>query len=404
LERVDPRQLRTICIFNANVSFPDLLKTILQEFDLDSSPGDPFILVDHLHKVLIHEFQQGHNIALIIDEAQNMPVETLEHLRMLSNLETATQKLLQIVLIGQPELDHKLNVYELRQLKQRIVIRATLAPLTAEESIAYIHHRLAKATLTDDPIFTDTALNLLVKAAKGTPRVLNTLCTNALIVGFGSQQRPVSRQVAREVIADFQGKRQGMPWLRKLLYVVATLLLTLLLAVWFAPETYFGLTRFKSVEALYDLFSHRSNAHRDDATPPAPAGPLLHKEQVSAAAGPPVLLATEIPVAQDQTKIVDQTWYHDMVSKSVEEDQTDIDNHLVQDASKTITSSTSSFPRVIFLQPGDSISKIALEIYGFVNSQLLEKIKRQNPHIKNIDKVGVGEEILFPTLSGEKTS
>src|SRR5688572_4951478 len=126
LERVDQKQLKTVYIFNPNVSFEDLLKTLYREFGLEMSGGDVFEQVNQLHQVLIDEYKMGHNVALIIDEAQNMPVETLENLRMLSNLETSTEKLIQIVLVGQPEFERKLELYELRQLKQRLVIRTTL--------------------------------------------------------------------------------------------------------------------------------------------------------------------------------------------------------------------------------------------------------------------------------------
>jgi general secretion pathway protein A len=202
LERVDQRQLRTIYIFNANVSFRGLLKAIFAEFGLDYETEDLFEMVNHLHQVLIEEYQQGRNVALIIDEAQNMPVETLENLRMLSNLETSTEKLVQIILIGQPEFDQKLNLNELRQLKQRVVIRSTIEPLTPEESMAYIQHRLEKVAMTDRPLFTKGAFKHIVEHAKGTPRVLNILCTNALIAGFGYRQKPITAKTVKEVIGS----------------------------------------------------------------------------------------------------------------------------------------------------------------------------------------------------------
>ncbi len=137
LERVDPQQLRTICIFNANTSFEGLLKTIYAESDLEYTSEALFDTVKQLHQTLIQEYRQGRNVALIIDEAQNMPLEALENLRLLSNLGTATEKLLQTVLVGQPELEHLLNSNELRQLKQRLVIHETIEPLTTKESLAY---------------------------------------------------------------------------------------------------------------------------------------------------------------------------------------------------------------------------------------------------------------------------
>jgi general secretion pathway protein A len=200
LETADQQQLKMISIVNANVSPRGLLKTILREFGDDFEADDPFDLINRLHQILLEEYEQGRKVALIIDEVQNMPVETLDHLRILSNLETPTEKLLQIVFVGQPELQDKLDLKELRSLKQRVVLRVTLEPLTDEQSLAYIYHRLAKAATTLEPIFTQGALKLIVATAKGTPRILNTLCTNALIAGFGYRQKPIPARTVREVI------------------------------------------------------------------------------------------------------------------------------------------------------------------------------------------------------------
>src|SRR5713101_1791087 len=207
LEHVDPSYLKTIYIFNANVSFSDLLKTVCRECGLDVSTEDVFDTVNRLYQVLIEAYQQGRNVALIVDEAQHMPLETLEHLRMLSNLETSTQKLIQIVLVGQPEFEAKLNNHALRQLKQRLVIRGTISPLTDEESRDYILYRLAKVVMVDEPIFTKGALREIIKYAQGTPRAINVLCTNALIQGFGYHKRPISTKIIKEVVADYTGKQ-----------------------------------------------------------------------------------------------------------------------------------------------------------------------------------------------------
>src|SRR5262249_22624138 len=128
LEGVDQSKFKPTSIILANVSLTNGLKTFCQESRLEVTPKEVFDTVNHLHQVLIEEYKQGRNVALIVDEAQHMPIATLEHLRMLSNLETSTQKLIQIVLVGQPEFEDKLNEHALRQLKQRLVIRATISP------------------------------------------------------------------------------------------------------------------------------------------------------------------------------------------------------------------------------------------------------------------------------------
>jgi len=152
--------------------------------------------------VLIAEYRNDHTVVLLIDEAQNIPIETLESIRMLSNLETATDKLIQIVLVGQPELDELLNRHELRQVRERIGLQAKIAPLTNAESIAYIDHRLTLVSGDPRAVFSRQALDRIVRSAKGIPRRLNILCDSALITGYGYQQPMISGKIAEEVIAD----------------------------------------------------------------------------------------------------------------------------------------------------------------------------------------------------------
>ncbi len=209
LQRYDPERIKTVLVFNANVSFHGLLKVIYQELGLSPPSTEPFEMVQHLHSVLIQEYRAGWNVVLIIDEAQNMPLETLENLRMLSNLESTKDKLIQIALVGQPELEAILARRELRQLRQRIAIRTTLKPLRPSESLDYITHRLSLAGRTkDEPLFSKSALRLVVKYAQGIPRKINILCDNALVTGFGYGRKAISAKIVREVIADLEGKRK----------------------------------------------------------------------------------------------------------------------------------------------------------------------------------------------------
>ena len=198
---------QAIYLIHPNLSFRELLHTLCQECGgFEGTTENIAETITGLHHVLTGEYQQGRNVALLVDEAQHIPLETLEQLLLLSNLETSTQKLLQIVLVGQPEFEAKLNAQALRQLKQRLVIRATIVPLTAEESRDYIVYRLAKVRLADNPIFTRGALQAIITQAQGIPRVLNTLCTNALIQGFINGQPRISVKIAQEVIAEYTGK------------------------------------------------------------------------------------------------------------------------------------------------------------------------------------------------------
>ena len=224
LEQADKQLLKTIYIFHANISFKELLRTMYQELGIAPETDDLFEMVNRLHLILIDEYKQGHIVVLIIDEAQNMTVETLENLRMLSNLETSEDKLLQIVLVGQPEFEEKLNLWELRQLNQRIVLRTHIIPFSRRESVEYIQHRLAKAGRQDIALFRKSALNYIIRHARGIPRVINILCGNALVTGFGYQEKKISARTAKEVIADFEGKKKK-PVLFKWLLALSALIL-----------------------------------------------------------------------------------------------------------------------------------------------------------------------------------
>ena len=134
LEETDKDRIKVIYIYNTNASFWRLLQTIFKELGMEEAGYDTYEVVGRLYRVLMDEYERGRNLVLVIDEAQNMPVKTLENLRMLSNLETSTDKLIQIVMAAPPEFENLLNLDELRQLKQRMAVRAKILPFTKEEA------------------------------------------------------------------------------------------------------------------------------------------------------------------------------------------------------------------------------------------------------------------------------
>jgi len=207
LARVNRNRARVVYIFNPNVTFPDLLRLIFQELEITPESDDVNWMVQQLQRFLIEEFRSGRFVILMIDEAQNMPVETLESLRVLSNLETTRSKLIQIIMVGQPELVRKMNLQELRQLRQRVAVRAVIRPLSPHESVEYIHHRLSIAGAEKhDSIFTAEGLNLIARHSNGIPRMINTLCDNALVAGYGFQEKPVTTATTERVIVGFSGE------------------------------------------------------------------------------------------------------------------------------------------------------------------------------------------------------
>ena len=208
LTKVDAHKQKTIYILNPRVSFDSVLTTILKELSSEPVAGPATQKLNQLHEVLIAEYRNDRTVVLIIDEAQNMPIETLEGIRLLLNLETAKEKLIQMVLVGQPELDTLLNRYELRQVRERIALRARIAPLTKTESEDYIDHRLSLVRGEPRAVFSKHALDRIVKSANGIPRRLNILCDAVLIAGFEYRQAIISDKIAKEAIAVFNGVSQ----------------------------------------------------------------------------------------------------------------------------------------------------------------------------------------------------
>lgn len=265
LAQADDAKVRTVFVFNANVTYDNLLKFIAQELGVSVSSERTFEMLHGLHMALIEEYNQGHNVVLLIDEAQNMPIETLENLRMLSNLETSKEKLLQIILVGQPELDAVLDRAELRQLKQRIAVRSVLSPLSPKESYDYIQHRLTKCGGDIDSIFSKSALKLINRHAAGIPRKINIICDNVLINGYGYMQKPVSAKVVREVLADLEGRSRKFPL--KWVFLGLAVLVSLAAILWLSL---YGSNLLSSIVNVGQMTSRSTPSPGDKRPPPAP--------------------------------------------------------------------------------------------------------------------------------------
>ncbi|MFM1919903.1 MAG: hypothetical protein RLZZ303_1537 [Candidatus Hydrogenedentota bacterium] len=207
LQKLKDTDIQPIYVFDPHLEFEELLEAILAELGAPSDAGHTqFSRLQWLRHYLIDAYSNGRSVVLIIDEAQNMPVETMEKLRVLTNLETTKDKLLQVLLVGQPELEEKLGLHQLRQLNQRVAVRATLRPLGDEESTDYIKHRVRQAGGVPETIFTPASLKAIVRHAKGNPRVLNITCDNVLAAALGAQQSPITPALVREVLRDLSPK------------------------------------------------------------------------------------------------------------------------------------------------------------------------------------------------------
>ncbi len=193
-------------IFNPNLDSIELLKAINDEFGIDSTADNAYDLVDILNRFLMTAKASGKSILLVIDEAQNLSREVLEQIRLLSNLETTQNKLLQIVLVGQPELQKILDSYELRQLRQRVTLSLSLEPLSPAETTEYVKHRLEIASGEKKTKFSKGAIRFIYKYSKGTPRLINIACDRSLLTAYGLNQRKISVKIARQAIKELRGK------------------------------------------------------------------------------------------------------------------------------------------------------------------------------------------------------
>lgn len=207
VKSVEGTHTHVLYFFSPALTFRELLKLIIRGLRIETEEKSTSQLLEAVHWGLIELYKQNRNLVLIIDEAHNMPVKTLERLRMLSNLETSKEKLLQIVLAGQPELEHLLAGKELRQLNQRIAVRARVNQLTQDEAITYIRHRIEVAGGIPDAVISPAAAKLIVRHAKGSPRTINILCDNALLAAYGARMPRVEESIVREVLADMRGDK-----------------------------------------------------------------------------------------------------------------------------------------------------------------------------------------------------
>jgi general secretion pathway protein A len=204
LESLRKQATASAFIFNPRLNTIQFFDYMLADFGLPTEPRVKSQMLMRLNQWLLERYQTGGTTVLVIDEAQNLSLEVLEEVRLLTNLETSSEKLLQIVLCGQPELEHKLGMPQVRQLRQRITLRSKTYPLTAREIPNYVEGRLKVAGWDGRPIFTPEALAAIHKYSHGIPRVVNLLCEHALITGFADQKPLIAADIIMELVKEFE--------------------------------------------------------------------------------------------------------------------------------------------------------------------------------------------------------
>jgi general secretion pathway protein A len=217
LEKMDGNgHTRTAFLFNPRLTVNDFIQYILKDLGVRVQGKTKGEYLHNLHRYLLNAYSKDERVVLIVDEAHSLDPELLEEIRLLSNLETSKSKLIQIVLIGQPELDRTLSRPEFRQLRQRINLRYYLPPLSEKETREYIEKRLRIAGAKESP-FTDKAIKEIYRRSGGIPRLINILCDNALLNGFALDQKKVDERSVKEVAKDLKlEKKSRRVWIRLL--------------------------------------------------------------------------------------------------------------------------------------------------------------------------------------------
>lgn len=210
LEWLSEEKVSTAFIFNSRLNEGEFFDFVLNDFGITCESRDKSQRLIRLNQWLLDRYRDRKTAVLIVDEAQNLSNDVLEEIRLLTNMETTQEKLLQIVLSGQPELEEKLRDPSLRQLRQRITIRCNTAPLTPEETQSYVTERLRVAGANGIPIFSVEAVDAIFKHSQGIPRIANLLCEHSLINAFVDQVRPIPARIVDEVSREFEFQKANL--------------------------------------------------------------------------------------------------------------------------------------------------------------------------------------------------
>lgn len=418
--------IRTVYIFNSLVSFEDLLRAILRDLELPCPSRQRLDMIETLNDYLIRETTAGRYVVLIVDEAQHLSPEVLEDLRMLSNLETSTSKLLQIILVGQPELGQKLARPGLRQLRQRIGLVAELNPLTYDETVKYITHRLEVAGHRGRALFTRLALRKIHKASGGIPRLVNVLCDKSLVLAFGDGASQVGRRTVKQVVQDWSaytrphtpapiaGQRRAAGVERRArpprrLARVAAAVLVPLIAV---PALLVAVQRLDLVGRFERLLSRQeagavgvdragaagpenapAAAPRAPRTPPPATTVSLPPRAEAPAPQPPAATPLTQPAASPATAAAAGSGAASVLPPAA----------LKADAVKKTALLPPGAPLVpsigeVTVRPGDTLGALVFSAYGRADFTLIDHVRMANPAITDVNLIEVGRRLRFPPL------
>jgi type II secretory pathway predicted ATPase ExeA/LysM repeat protein len=387
---------RTVFLFQTQCNSRELIQFLLNDLGVDVQGMETVAMHNKLNQILLQEKVAGRRFVLIIDEAQNLDPSVLETIRLLSNFETSQAKLLQILLVGQPQLARKLASSSLEQLQQRISTFAKVEPFSAEEGARYIAHRLKVAGYTGGGLFTSGAMEIIQDRSRGVPRNINRLCFSALSLGCAMGRRRIDADMMREVVADLGMESREEQYPHQLMLAprvsspaetadspvisypapsnsrlpgwalgVACVAASIAIAVGLLSYSHGTIWRFlagkTSVPAIIRNPSSSTQGSAQTAPVPSPVSSPIRK----IVDAPPVTTAPPSPPSVDTQAPTD-------------------------DEPKTVK---------VVVRPGETLQEIALRALGQDDSQILKQIQRLNPRLTNPDHIEADQEIRLPLIS-----
>ena len=373
------KTIHSVFIFNTNLTFNELLRSILNDLGLQTQGKDRLAMFDELNAYLIEQVEKHHIVCLLIDEVQNLSDESLEGPRLLSNFETDREKLLQIVMMGQPEFKEKLKQSSLRQLKQRIALQFEIAPLKDEEVDSYINFRLQSAGYARKDLFHPGAIQKIALYSKGIPRLINVICDNALLTAFAASQKTVSAALIKEVADDFGLASNTQP-----------------------------------VEAKKIFTASRSNVESQTLIREVPSRTFQQRVRpvVNAVVGTLLVIVVFVlvsvtnpqgfftstvrtlePFKDNANKTVLSVTHQNIIPQKT--------NAEAENARRTNSEIEFKWTRPVIIQYGSTIYAIANDAYGANVILGMDLIKEFNSQIKNLNWVSAGQEIVLPALTWE---
>jgi putative secretion ATPase (PEP-CTERM system associated) len=367
--------IHTVFIFNTYLDFTELLQVIHQDLGLGTKETNKVKLLQKLNEYLITQLKQSHIVAVLVDEAQNLSDDALEGLRLLSNLETDEEKLIQIVLMGQPELQAKLDRPTLRQLKQRVALQCRLLPLHDEEVGRYIDFRLRAAGYTSNDLFHPDAVRQITIYSSGIPRVVNMICDNALLSAYASAQKNVSTKVIKEVARDLRLGLEQQSTQTEIVTVTKA-----------EPATIH--------DAAKEIPQHNRGRFLNFAVQSLAV--ILGLVALGSFISPKNFITTiyrSFEIAKGNL--------HEWVLLVRDQEP------LPQQANAKVNIQDNSEVKIepkeqrVIIPRGSTIYKIAVETYGANTALGMDMIQESNPEIKNLNRVSVGQAVLLPSLTPE---